>query len=182
MLYLEKWYHGTFHDTQIWRRTIDRKRLLKPMIGSALLFGFSIWASTFPLTGYQSITVNVVQALSAIALLVCVTVIFLPEWFATQGTLLRFTALIAIVIGAAFVYLSLEAPTEKAAKSIKTVRVCMGEYAGNCPPHEVYLFCGVSVQAWASQFCASAPSFQRIYTHDGNKCGYSLDQVTCQPK
>jgi hypothetical protein len=161
---------------------INRKQLLAPMIGSALLFGFSIWASTFPLTGYQSITVNVVQALSAIGLLVCGTVIFMPEWFATQGTLLRFTAFIAIVVGATFTYLYVKAPTKETAKRLRTVAVCMGEYEGNCLPHDAYLPCGGSVQAWVAQHCSSAPSFQRINTRSGNRCGYSLDEVTCELK
>jgi hypothetical protein len=165
---------------------LDRKRLLMPMVGSALLLGFSIWASTFPLTGYQSITLEVAQALSCVGLFVCGAVFFIPEWFVRQGTLLRFATFVVIIVGSSFAYTHINTSIIKLAppleKPVKTVTICAGEYEGNCLRHDVYVYCYTSVEAWANQYCSSKPSVQRIDTRGGNKCGYSLDKVTCEPK
>jgi hypothetical protein len=57
-------------------------------------------------------------------------------------------------------------------------KICSGEYERACQPHDVYLYCGDSAEAWAKKRCTSY-SLTRLNTYGGNKCGYSLDQVIC---
>jgi hypothetical protein len=57
-------------------------------------------------------------------------------------------------------------------------RICSGEYEQNCLSHTMYQYCGFSVDGWAKQHCSSFTA-QRLDTRDGNKCGYSLDQIIC---
>jgi hypothetical protein len=57
-------------------------------------------------------------------------------------------------------------------------QVCNGEYQGSCPPSTVWLPCGASVKNWVDGQCTSA-SITRISSRDGNRCGYSIDQVLC---
>jgi hypothetical protein len=59
-----------------------------------------------------------------------------------------------------------------------TYRICSGEYARACQPHDVYLYCYQSPAEWAKSRCESA-KVQRLSTYGGNKCGYSLDAVIC---
>ena len=61
----------------------------------------------------------------------------------------------------------------------RTYRVCTGEYARACQPHDTYLYCGSSVEAWAKERCISF-QIRRLNTYGGNKCGYSLDEVVCR--
>jgi hypothetical protein len=162
-------------------RAVDRKRLLMPMIGSALLLLFSIWASTFQLTGYQTITLEIARALSCVGLLVCGAAFFIPEWFAGQGTLLRFAVFVAIVVAFGFGYSHFSNAPKSLDKQATTVRICRGEYEGNCLPHEVFLGCS-SPDEWARQHCSSTPSFRSLGSRDGNRCGYSLFEATCTAK
>jgi hypothetical protein len=62
--------------------------------------------------------------------------------------------------------------------AVVVYRICSGEYERNCLPHTMYQYCGFSVDGWAKQHCSSF-SAQRLDTRDGNKCGYSLDQIIC---
>jgi hypothetical protein len=57
-------------------------------------------------------------------------------------------------------------------------KICSGEYERNCLPHDMYQYCGFNVAGWADQHCSSK-NVLRLDTRDGNKCGYSLDQVIC---
>lgn len=62
---------------------------------------------------------------------------------------------------------------------VATYKVCSGEYERSCRnPHDAYLYCYSNVQEWANQRCTAA-TVSRIDTYGGNKCGYSLDFVTC---
>jgi hypothetical protein len=61
---------------------------------------------------------------------------------------------------------------------VSTFRICSGEYERNCQPHDAYQYCGVSAESWAKARCSSYKSI-RLDTRDGNKCGYTLDQVIC---
>lgn len=60
----------------------------------------------------------------------------------------------------------------------KTYRICTGEYERACQPHDVYLYCSADIAAWAKARCTSFNSV-RLNTYGGNKCGYSLDEITC---
>jgi hypothetical protein len=57
-------------------------------------------------------------------------------------------------------------------------KVCSGEYERACQPHDAYLYCGADVGAWAKVRCNSY-RVTRLSTSGGNKCGYSIDAVTC---
>jgi hypothetical protein len=57
-------------------------------------------------------------------------------------------------------------------------RVCQGEYERACQPHDVYIYCYSNVQEWAKARCTKF-TIRRLNTYGGNKCGYSLDEVTC---
>lgn len=57
-------------------------------------------------------------------------------------------------------------------------RVCVGEFERECQQHNVFLYCGENVEAWARPRCSS-PSIQLISTKAGNRCGYSLFEVSC---
>ncbi|SHN73493.1 hypothetical protein SAMN05444170_2492 [Bradyrhizobium erythrophlei] len=57
-------------------------------------------------------------------------------------------------------------------------RICAGEYERACPPHDVYLYCGSSIEGWAKDRC-TAYTARRLNTYGGNKCGYSLDEIIC---
>lgn len=59
-----------------------------------------------------------------------------------------------------------------------TYKVCSGEYENRCQQHDVYLYCYSDVGAWASARCSSS-NVTRYNTYGGNKCGYSMDLVTC---
>jgi len=59
-----------------------------------------------------------------------------------------------------------------------TYKVCSGEYERSCQPHDVYLYCYTDVKAWAGAHCA-ASTVSRYNTYGGNKCGYSMDLVSC---
>ncbi|MER8743118.1 hypothetical protein NKH54_08530 [Mesorhizobium sp. M1004] len=59
-----------------------------------------------------------------------------------------------------------------------TYKVCSGEYESRCQQHDVYLYCYSDVGAWASARCNSS-TVNRYNTYGGNKCGYSMDLVTC---
>jgi hypothetical protein len=60
----------------------------------------------------------------------------------------------------------------------RTYKVCTGEYERACQLHDVYLYCGQSVEAWASARCTSH-RVRRLNTYGGNKCGYATDEITC---
>jgi hypothetical protein len=60
-----------------------------------------------------------------------------------------------------------------------TFRICTGEYERACQAHDVYLYCGASIEAWAKDKCTSYQVL-RLNTYGGNKCGYSIDQLVCE--
>jgi hypothetical protein len=161
--------------------TFNRKRLMMPAIGSAILFTFSVWASTFPLTEYQAVTLEIARAISCVGLIVCGAALFIPEWFITDGTLLRFATFIAILAAIGFGYLHFARVPKPTEKSATAVKVCRGEYPGNCLPHDVFVGCS-EPNEFAKQFCPSGPSIRALASRDGNHCGYSLFEVTCPAK
>ena len=61
---------------------------------------------------------------------------------------------------------------------VVVIKICSGEYERNCSSHDVYQYCGLSADDWARSRCASF-KVQRLDSRDGNKCGYTLDQVIC---
>ena len=74
------------------------------------------------------------------------------------------------------------APTEGV--SPRTLRrVCTGEFEANCAgAHDVFYMCGYfgSDDEIAKKLCPDQPSRAiRLNTKGGNKCGYSLIEVTC---
>jgi hypothetical protein len=77
-------------------------------------------------------------------------------------------------------YLSTRIAPAPAAAAAPTVayKICSGEYERSCLQHDIYQYCGFNVNGWADQHCASNKVL-RLDTRDGNKCGYSLDQVIC---
>ncbi|MER9495678.1 hypothetical protein [Mesorhizobium sp. M0006] len=65
-----------------------------------------------------------------------------------------------------------------------TYQVCTGEYERNCGgPHSAYLYCDVSVEAWAAKQCQSlageVQAVAKVSVHGGNKCGYGMFTVIC---
>ncbi|MCK1302936.1 hypothetical protein IVB33_29095 [Bradyrhizobium sp. 24] len=76
-------------------------------------------------------------------------------------------------------------PTPTPAPQTKVARrvVCTGEFEANCAgPHDAFFTCGFfgGDDQIASQMCKGSPSNGvRINTKGGNKCGYSLIEVTC---
>ena len=62
------------------------------------------------------------------------------------------------------------------------LRVCTGEYEGNCGfPHDAYLYCYADVGGWAQQRCLKS-NVTVLGSHDGNKCGYTNYSVLCTQK
>ena len=59
-----------------------------------------------------------------------------------------------------------------------TYRVCSGEYEARCQSHDVYLYCYADVKGWAAAKCTTS-TVSRYSTYGGNKCGYSMDLVSC---
>jgi hypothetical protein len=62
--------------------------------------------------------------------------------------------------------------------TIRSLQVCVGEFAENCPVDAQWLSCGTSVEDWAKGQCPNA-SITRISDRPGNKCGYSIHQIFC---
>jgi hypothetical protein len=63
-----------------------------------------------------------------------------------------------------------------------TKRVCTGEYEANCAgAHDAFFTCGYfgSDDEIAAQICKGPSKAVRVNTKGGNKCGYSLIEVTC---
>jgi hypothetical protein len=62
--------------------------------------------------------------------------------------------------------------------------VCTGQIEANCPgAHDIFYLCGYfgSDQQIADGICTGLKSgYVRTKTTDGNKCGYSLIEVTCK--
>jgi hypothetical protein len=61
---------------------------------------------------------------------------------------------------------------------VVTYKFCVGEYRQRCPSDAIYQYCGFSAENWAAARCASHTT-TNLGTFDGNKCGYSIDQVLC---
>jgi predicted acylesterase/phospholipase RssA len=59
-----------------------------------------------------------------------------------------------------------------------TFQVCQGEFGSQCPPNSRWIDCGRSISEITGPMCSSA-SVTRVSTRDGNRCGYSIDQVFC---
>ncbi|WP_157083449.1 hypothetical protein [Bradyrhizobium manausense] len=79
---------------------------------------------------------------------------------------------------------STETPSVTPAPQTKVIRrVCTGEFEANCAgPHDAFFACGSfgSDDEIAAQMCKGPPSKGvRVNTKGGNKCGYSLIEVTC---
>jgi hypothetical protein len=60
---------------------------------------------------------------------------------------------------------------------VKDVRVCVGEYEGSCPPHDVFVGCS-NPNVWAANACIKFTSV-KLSDVSGNKCGYALFQIAC---
>jgi hypothetical protein len=93
-------------------------------------------------------------------------------------------AFAVMIIGLALMLFSTRFPTYLAPEPepIKKI-VCTGEKEGNCPgAHDIFYLCGYfgSDQQIAEGICKGLKSgYVRTKTTDGNKCGYSLIEVTC---
>jgi hypothetical protein len=67
----------------------------------------------------------------------------------------------------------------------QTYTACEGEYERNCGfQHQGYTYCG-TIDDWAKGICLQSGGSGeytkvQLNLHDGNKCGYSLWQVTCK--
>jgi|SRR5579862_697430 len=86
----------------------------------------------------------------------------------------------ALIVGLAYASSRLSPVRSADAPNIQaTYQVCVGEHQEQCPAGAVYLYCGASVAAWAKKECSSYVEKQ-IWSRDGNKCGYSLVQITCK--
>jgi pimeloyl-ACP methyl ester carboxylesterase len=57
-------------------------------------------------------------------------------------------------------------------------QICVGEHRSRCPPGAIHLPCGASVAAWAKNECDTFGTAQ-VSSFGGNRCGYSVVQVTC---
>ncbi|MGO6784020.1 hypothetical protein [Rhizobium ruizarguesonis] len=71
-------------------------------------------------------------------------------------------------------------PEQEVLQQLPTVtyRVCSGEYEARCQSHDVYLYCYADVKGWAAAKCTTS-TVSRYSTYGGNKCGYSMDLVSC---
>lgn len=63
---------------------------------------------------------------------------------------------------------------------LRRYRVCAGEYERSCQPHDSYLYCYTDVLDWAQRNLCQSATIRRLNTYGGNKCGYSIDEITCQ--
>jgi hypothetical protein len=57
-------------------------------------------------------------------------------------------------------------------------KFCTGEHRQRCPSDAIPQDCGFSVADWAKANCTSYAT-KHLDTFDGNRCGYSIDQVIC---
>jgi hypothetical protein len=60
-------------------------------------------------------------------------------------------------------------------------KVCKGEYEGSCRPHDAYISCDATVEAWATRTCTKF-GVGVLSDVSGNRCGYALYDVTCTVK
>ncbi len=92
----------------------------------------------------------------------------------------------AMVIGLALMLFSPRFPEALSPPSPEPVKkvVCTGEKEENCPgQHDIFYTCGYfgSDQEIAEKLCTGIKAgFIRLKTIGGNKCGYSLIEVTCR--
>jgi hypothetical protein len=96
-------------------------------------------------------------------------------------------AFAVMIIGLALMVFSPKFPeyfTSSPPALVKKI-VCTGEKEENCPGvHELFFLCGYfgTDQQIAESICESdKPGHVRLKTTDGNRCGYSLIEVTCHP-
>lgn len=93
-------------------------------------------------------------------------------------------AFAVMVIGIALMVLSprFHIPSPIISPPIKKI-VCTGEKEGNCPgAHDIFYTCGYfgSDEEIAKKICAFYKEGHiRLKTVGGNKCGYSLIEITC---
>jgi hypothetical protein len=95
-------------------------------------------------------------------------------WIRAGGAL----AVLVLVYSYSPAELAVKPPPPPAQPVISRYRVCSGEYERNCDAHDVYQYCYTNVQAWADARC-NQTKVVRLNARDGNKCGYSLDEVIC---
>jgi hypothetical protein len=88
-------------------------------------------------------------------------------------------ALAVLILVYKFTPASLVITKPPPSETVVVVKICAGEYERNCQPHDVYQYCDVLPDNWAKPHCSSY-TVQRLDTRDGNKCGYTLDQVICK--
>jgi hypothetical protein len=91
---------------------------------------------------------------------------------------------VVMVLGVVLMVLSPAFPDYFGSPPVNPVMVCTGEFEDQCPgAHDAYYYCGYfgSDDDIAKGICKSAPvaHARRLKTVSGNKCGYSLIQVTC---
>jgi hypothetical protein len=90
-------------------------------------------------------------------------------------------AFAVMALGIVLMALSPQFPAYFSSASSKTV-VCTGEHEGNCPgAHQAYYDCDYfgSDQDIADKICHRKATAVRLKTVSGNRCGYSLIEVTC---
>src|SRR5262249_35280860 len=80
--------------------------------------------------------------------------------------------LAAVILVAAGWYAYFYQPTTVASR-----RVCVGEFEGQCPPHDVFVGCS-NPNAWAANNCLKYTSVKKSDV-SGNRCGYAIFEVAC---
>lgn len=64
---------------------------------------------------------------------------------------------------------------------LTTFTVCRGEYPGTCGPVDLFVGCG-DPNSVVGQKCADAPKTTQLFSHDGNRCGYTVWQFSCKAR
>jgi hypothetical protein len=91
-------------------------------------------------------------------------------------------AFVVMVLGIVLMVLSQGFPENLGPPPVKKI-VCTGEHEENCPgAHDIYYYCGFfgTDKEIADNICKGIKAgYVRLKTVSGNKCGYSLIEVTC---
>jgi hypothetical protein len=125
-------------------------------------------------TDFQYLVFRTVLALAAAGVAVFIPGLLHIEMPAVRAAGGLAVFLLVYSFTPAALFLKSQAPPQ----AVTTYRICSGEYERACLPHDMYQYCAFNVRAWADQHCTAA-KILRLDTRDGNKCGYSLDQVIC---
>jgi hypothetical protein len=64
---------------------------------------------------------------------------------------------------------------------LTTFTVCRGENPGACGPVDVFVGCG-DPNSVVTKKCADTPTPTQLFSHDGNRCGYTVWQFSCKAR